>query len=331
MLDYSKVLRDYSWITESHDIILSPDSDWMLCWLLLTNFTNCRVVWYYDWKIMLIKDGIDYNNCVFVDMDVNRSNIKSIWHHCVMYNKKLIPETFEYWTNCLQPNLMRNFDWANNFQQKYPFGTIHLLVCVLHHAWIIDNIRPEWIWPLLFTDWVWNNLFWYTENCLERIDFLWINNQDNPLYYHFCGNSHSFYDIMKWLDTFLRTRDSFNAQWYFNWTEYVEWWRNKRTWDKLKISKPNWEINNLVKEWNLYKIHDVEVFRIKWFIKSMASYINWEYIEDKWEWDGFVLKEFTKWDFSNSKLNGKTYLDLMSKRPFSMAMTSWLNIEYTLE
>jgi len=173
MMDYEKIVEDFSWILEPQNIILSPDSDWMLCGLLLTKFTNSKIVWWYDWKIMLIKDWYEYQDCTFVDMDINRSNIKSVWHHCVIFNKRITGLNFNYRENCIQPNIIRNFDGKNDFQQKYPFGTVHLLICILHHAWLISSIDEQGIRPMLFTDWVWNNLFWYTENCLERIDYMW--------------------------------------------------------------------------------------------------------------------------------------------------------------
>jgi len=331
MMDYEKIVEDFSWILEPQNIILSPDSDWMLCGLLLTKFTNSKIVWWYDWKIMLIKDWYEYQDCTFVDMDINRSNIKSVWHHCVIFNKRITGLNFNYRENCIQPNIIRNFDGKNDFQQKYPFGTVHLLICILHHAWLISSIDEQGIRPMLFTDWVWNNLFWYTENCLERIDYMWINNPKNPLYYHFCGNQHSFYEIMQWLDSFLRMRDTYNAEWYYDWVSYIIWGRNKRTWDKLKFSKPNWEPINLVWNWTLYNIHEIEKVRIENFIKSMARYLWREYKEESWYWWDLHLKTFSKWDFKNINLTNSAYLDLMSNNPFSMAMTSSDNIEYTLD
>lgn len=331
MIDYQKIIRDYPWVLESQNIILSPDSDWMLCWLLLTKFTDSKVVGRYDWKIMLLQNWYDYNQCVFIDMDINRSHIKSVWHHCVMYNKRLTAINFQYRESCIQPNVFRNFDWRSNFQQKYPFWTIHLLVCILYKAWLIKWVKEEGIRPMLFTDWVRNNLFWYTENCLEWIDSMWISDKNNPLYYHFCGNEHSFYEIMHWLNSFLRIRDWWNAEWFYDWNAYVSWWRNKRTWDKLKFSKSNWDPINLIANWGLYHIHDIEKNRIVNFIKSISNYVWWEYSNDKRTWWNFNMKVFSKWDFSNKNLSNWTYLELMHQNPFSMAMTSWNNIEYTLE
>lgn len=333
-INYESIIERFPWIIETNrKCVLSSDSDGFLCGLLMTNFLNWEVVGFYDNKIVVFEKDYSLENIVFLDVDINRNNIQSIGHHVVLYNNRLkdVPN-FNY-SSCIQPNLFRNIDGKSNFQRKYPFATIHLLIGILHEANIIKNIPDASIWPLLFTDGVWNNLFGYTENCLEWIDFLRINEKEHILNNLFCENDFSFYQIMLGLNQFLRNRDSFNAKGYYTNKEFQTGGRNKRTGDKLRLTNSKGELINLVSSSETYDIHKMEVDRIRNFIQLLANYLDWKVIEKNWNWGQFKLKKFKKRDFNNIKksLNNRTYLEMMKLNPFSYAMTSSINIEFTLE
>src|SRR3990172_4616057 len=298
-IDYKKTVNSYSWLMESgHNIILSPDSDGFLCGLFLTNFLDSNICGFYDGKLLLLKKGIKTNGCIFVDVDINRNSVMSIGHHMVQYNKLLSAPNFQY-DNCIQPNLIRNFDGRSDFQRKYPFGTIHLLLAIYHEGGVINKLSENAVWPLLFTDGVWNNLFGYTENCLDWIYFLDIDDKNNILHNVFCDNNHSVYDVMRGINSFLRIRDSQNAKGFYSDGEYTEGGRNKRTGDKLRISNNRGEPINIQKQsQSLYKIHDLEKSRVISFIKHMATQIEWNFLPDKWTWENFSLYVFSKDDFS---------------------------------
>jgi hypothetical protein len=333
-INYKELIKKYPWIVEKNQqYIISPDSDGFLSGLLATNYTNGTVVGFYDGKIALIKKGIEAKDCIFLDMDINRREIKSVGHHMVTYNRKINHENYCY-QNCIQPNVMRNFDGKNNFQSKYPFGTIHFLLGIFQAAGLVKTLPKGAVWPLLFTDGVWNNLFGYTENCIEWINYLGIDDDKHILNFLFCSSHYSFYEIMLGLNDFLRVRDGFNAVGYYdsNNGEYIVGGRNKRTGDKLKISNSNGNPINLVSINGVFDIHSKEKIRIEGFINSMSQYIDWPYQVDKWHWNDFQLFKFSKGDFSNPPaLSNQTYISLMDKKPLSMAMTSGTNIEYTLE
>jgi hypothetical protein len=331
-MNYKKIISDYPWIVEKRQkYILSPDSDGFLCGLLVTNYLDGEIVGFYDGKIAIIKNGIDTKDCIFLDVDINRKKIKSVGHHMVTYNKQLTHANIDY-SNCIQPNVFRNFDGRNDFQKKYPFGTIHLLLGIFQEAKLIDKLPNNAIWPLLFTDGVWNNLFGYTENCIEWINYLGIDNNNQILNSLFCTSHYSFYEIMLGLNDFLRMRDNFNATGYFNDSgSYIDGGRNKRTGDKLKISNSSGTPINLVKNSSTFDIHIKEKIRIEEFIASMAKYLDWIYQTEKWQWNDFRLFKFSKGDFSKTSLNNQTYNSLMDKNPLSMAMTSGANIEFTIE
>ncbi len=330
-VDYEAITKKHPWIVQkSQKCVLSRDSDGFLCGLLVSQFLDWEIKGFYDGKVLIIKEDVQPENCIFLDVDINRTCVRSIGHHIIAFNRRLSPPNFNY-TNCIQPNLLRNFDGKNDFQRKYPFGTIHLLLGLLQKAQILGNLSENAIWPLLFTDGVWNNLFGYTENCLDWINYLGISGANHILNPIFCENNYSFYDIMRGLNEFLRMRDNLNAKGYYLNGEYQLGGRNKRTGDKLMISNTQGIPLNLEETGSSFKIHIEEKERIKGFITRMCRYLEWEYLPEKWSWENLKLFKFTTEDFSNRRLNNGTYIELMAKNPLSLAMTSGTNIEYTLE
>ncbi len=330
VISYEKIISEHTWIVEQRQhCILSPDSDGFICGLFMTVLLNWEVSGFYDGKILLIRNGLSPEQCIFLDMDVNRPDIRSMGHHMVLYNKRITHPNFTY-QNCIQPNLLRLFDGKKDFQRKYPFGTSHLLLGILQHARVIKSLPKEAIWPLLFTDGIWNNLFGYTENCLDWINFLQISTQSSHiLHYCFCSNPYNIYQIMTGINDFLRLRDSFNAKGSYENREYKKR-KTTRTGDKLRISDSKGRNINLLNTGNLYQIHEHEKRRIVDFIMKLAEYFELKYIKELWPWDTFSLIKMVKGDFSKSKLNNRTFLLLMERNPFSLAMTSGGNIEYTL-
>ena len=336
-IDYDAIIEQFPWVVQrGMNCILSPDSDGFLCALLVTQQLDWSVKGFYDDKILLLEDGTDMKDCVFLDVDVNRPDIRSIGHHIVLYNKTLLARLeadgyFDY-SNCIQPNNMRGFDGKNDFQRKYPFGTVHLLLGILGHP--SDNevtIPPEGIWPLLFVDGVWNNLFGYTENCLEWINWLGITAPEHVLNSFFCAADYSFYEIMQGLDSFLRVRDQYNATGTYRDGVFSPGGRTKRTGHQLRISDPRGDPINIALDQGqaTYCIHNNERDRVVGFIREMSERTGWPYQEDKWCWEGLRLTTYKKGDFSAERLNNGTYSKMVSLRPFSMAMTSGNNIEYT--
>jgi hypothetical protein len=334
MIYYNKIISQFPWIIASKQkCILSPDSDGFLCGLLMTKILNWEVVGYYDGKVMALKDGYNYTDCIFLDMDINRTNVKSVGHHMVKYNKRLIIPNFNY-KNCIQPNNIRDFDGKENFQSKYPFGTIHLLYGILQTGNFVDTIPDEGLIPLLFVDGVFNNLLGYPENCLNWIDYLGIHNEEHILHKLYFHENHNLYDIMTGLNDFFKIRDEYNAKGFYDGNNFIER-KSSRTGHQLKISNTSGEKINLQKtQQNIFKVYDKEKNRVIGFISKMGAYIDLGYNEEKWCWDNLRIKIFKKGILGGGSkygnLNNVTYTSLMQKNPFSLAMTSGNQIEYTL-
>lgn len=331
-IDYCSIIEQYPWIVErENNAILSPDSDGFLCGLAYSYLLNWRIVGYYDGKNLILENGLSANQCVFLDMDIFRNILRSVGHHMVLYNKNRIPENWDQYSNCIQLNNIRNFDAQHDFQRKYPFGTIHFLLGILQSQKIIDTLSNSSIWALLFTDGVWNNLFGYTENCLDWLNFLGVINSTHILNPVFCGN-HTIYDVMDGINCFLRMRDSYNATGQYVNGTFISGAR-RRTGDKLRISDTSGDPINLVQDGDTFHIHENEASRITNFIGQLAEHMGWNYVNENWCWAGFRIFQFTKSDFNRRKgnLNTSNFNTLLQENPLSWAITSSLNMEFTLE
>lgn len=336
-IDYAALINQHPWVTErGRKYILSPDSDGFLCGLLVTNFLDGEVVGFYDGKILISKDGIDFNNCVFLDIEINRRGIGSMGNHLVEYNRNLVINNKNF-NECIQPNILRGFDGKTAFQRKYPFGTIHLLLGLIQAGGVVDNLPDTAISPLLFADGVGNNLFGYPENCLDWINYLKINQDSHILHKFLCENEINFYQIMQYLKRFFEIRDRYNATGYFDGNNFVQGGNNKRTGHKIKITNGQGAQINLVRNGSNFDIHATEATRVQGFIREIATMMGWRYLDEKWNWTGLKLKVLQKGMLSgesttaSSRLNNQTYKALFDRNPFSLAMTASNRIEYTTE
>jgi hypothetical protein len=73
---------------KGQNCILSPDTDGLLCGLFMSTYLDWRIKGFYDGKVMLLDKNISAKDCVFLDMEVFRKEIKSVEHRMVQFNKK---------------------------------------------------------------------------------------------------------------------------------------------------------------------------------------------------------------------------------------------------
>ena len=329
-INYEKIVEEHPWIVKRGvNCIISPDSDGLLSALLMSNYLDWNVIGFYDGKILLIRDGCSCkdDNTVFLDIEIFRENVKSIGHHILNYNQKLLENDKVFgerftskFSNCIQPNLLRKYDAKHCFRLKYPFGTVHLLLGILGMGANIDiPIRKEAICPLFFVDGTFNVLYSYPENVLNWLNFLRFNENNNPLRFLF-QNDYSVFQLIKDMDSFFRKRDEFSI--------------TKERGDRLRISTNKGSFHNIVEdEKGLYYINPEARNRILLFVKLLADLTCWSYIESKWSFSGLKRFKFTKSNFENErkKLNNASFKNLIDMNPLSWAITSNTNLEYTLE
>jgi hypothetical protein len=256
-LNYSDLIEKHPWIIEKNlDCILSPDSDGLLCGLLMSHYLNWKIRGYYDGKILIVDKDINVRSCIFLDMEVFRKEIRSVGHHMVLYNKNKKPESWHNFDNCIQPNNLRDYDGAKNFPLKYPLGTVHLLIGILNSKFSID-ISESAICPLLYTDGVFKNLFGYPENCLDWLNYLGANNKEVALHQIFHNDYYSIHDLMNALKDFFEKIAGLGE--------------SKRGNDKIKISNSKGELVNLEKSGDYHFINnDVKIKATK-FIKILSE------------------------------------------------------------
>ncbi|MBU1036737.1 hypothetical protein KKF32_01715 [Patescibacteria group bacterium] len=318
-IDYEKIVKDYPWIIKKgQDCILSPDSDGLLCGLFMSTYLDWRIKGFYDGKIMLLDKNISAKDCIFLDMEVFKKDIKSVGHHMVQFNKRKKPSNWDNYKNCIQLNNLRDYDGYNDFRLKYPLATIHLLIGIVGSK-IKFKIPETAIRALFFTDGTFNVLFKYPENVLNWLNYLRANEESNPLKDVFENEKYSVFSLMKAMDEFFRKRDEISII--------------KERGDRLRISETDGSPVNIEGHNDFYKINSEAKERIEKFIEILSNLTNWKYNQSSWSWENLKLYKFTKSDFAGKKtrLNNKTFEELLSKKPLTWAMTNGQNIEYTLE
>lgn len=314
-IEYQKIIKQYPWIIKKgQNCILSPDSDGMLCGLFMSYYLDWEIKGFYDGKILLIENGIVAKDCIFVDVEIFKKEIRSIGHHMVLYNKKKKPKNWSNFQNAIQPNIFRDYDGYKNFPLKYPLATIHMLLAIVGSNLKV-TIPTLAICPLLYTDGVFKNLFNYPENCLDWLRYLVADQKGSALNKIFFNEHYSVHSLMRALNDFFGKIQGINPQ-------------KKRGNDKIKISDTKGMPVNLEEDNKTFSITAEERLKAESFIKILSNLTGWGYKQGAWVWEGFRLKKFTK---GNIRPNNKNFEALMKQKPISWAMTSGQSIEYTLD
>lgn len=313
-IDYEKIVKDYPWIIKKRqNCILSPDSDGLLCGLFMSTYLDWRIKGFYDGKVMLLDKDISTKDCVFLDMEVFRKDIKSVGHHMVQFNKKKRPSNWDNYKNCIQPNNLRDYDGYNDFRLKYPLATIHLLIGIVGSKMKL-TIPKSAICPLLYVDGVFKNLFGYPENCIDWLRYLRAGTNQNKLYDIFFNEHYSIYNLMAALKEFF--------------TQISEISENRNGNDKIKISNTKGELVNLKISGGTYELNEEEREKSEKFLEILSCLTRWNYKKENWQWNDLKIYQFSK---STIKPNNRNFEAMIAKKPISWAMTSGLAIEYTID
>ena len=314
---YGNVIRQYPWIVEaSRNCILSPDSDGLLCGLLMRHLFGWRISGFYDGKVMALQKDLNAADCIFLDMEIFRSFTKSMGQHMLMWDhrKDLRRPEWANFANCISPNNMRSFDGKRTFKRKYPLGTIHLLLGIVGSARAVE-IRNEAICPLLYTDGTFKNMFNFPENTLDWLEFLCADDRRSPLYKVFFNNSYTTSDLMRALKEFFAKVKEISG--------------GERGGDKIKVSNGDGEPVNFRPCGNgLFALDDAQVAVVNGFLSMLADLTGWTHDPTAWTFSELRLFRFDK---GTVKPNGRNFDALMARNPLSWAMTSGQTIEYTVE
>ncbi len=163
-------------VFKEKQIIISNDLDGLVCAAFLSSHYKCQVVGVYTLENLWIAENhfctIDellnfLKKCIFVDHDIFHPEILSIGHHILQWCKDLPAK--EIFKKIINPNLEKNITFKN-FNQKYPFATIHLLLSF--HKGEVKFTQKKFLTLLLHIDSSFINAMKYQENALEWISWL---------------------------------------------------------------------------------------------------------------------------------------------------------------
>lgn len=311
-INYQNLIAQYPWVIErEQNCILSPDSDGLLCGLLMSHYLGWQIKGFYDGKILAIEDGIHPKDCIFLDMEIFRPDIRSVGQHMVMYDKDDLAPNWGNFQKCIAANNLRNYDFKNDFKLKYPLGTVHVLLSILGQNQTMA-IPKSAVAPLLYTDGTFKNQFNYPENCLSWLDFLGAKNTNNPLQKIFLDKHYSTYELMNELKDLFAEINTIGG--------------GKRGGDKVKISDSRGNIVNIDSRTHLLK--SATKAQAGEFLRMLANKTGWDFIPANWSWGPYQTTRFRKGSVKPGKAR---YNTLLAQNPISLAIISRNSIEYTID
>jgi hypothetical protein len=133
------------------DIIIGNDLDALLSACLLKSRFGWDIVGIYDYQSLwfdsnLSKEDLFSNlksqQYLAVDLDIYRNYLPSIGHHILsLHNEDILPQH----ENTINPNLINGVT-HQNFKQKYPLGTVHLLMWMLNEYPKLSRLGELLLW-----------------------------------------------------------------------------------------------------------------------------------------------------------------------------------------
>lgn len=135
----------------SKNIIISPDMDGFISASLLYRYNGSVVVGTYDKNILCLADGINPEEALFVDCDMNSQSFTSIGNHMRLLNDNMSDNSFN-------PNVSFG---VTKYHEKFPFATCFLIA----HATELDVSNETG--KMAFADSTLKNMESYSPNMIE--------------------------------------------------------------------------------------------------------------------------------------------------------------------
>ena len=184
----------------SKNLIISPDMDGFMTAKLLERFNGSKIVGSYDKNILCLADGINPEECLFVDCDMNRQEYVSLGNHMRLLEDNMSVESFN-------PNV--HFG-VSTYSDKFPFATAFLI----SFATEVQTSDSDLI-RMAFADSTLRNMEKYSNNMRN-----WSDRMDHPAVRYIIDNS----DIAKRNDAEARFEyvdQSFTSKRYGK-TRYID-------------------------------------------------------------------------------------------------------------
>ncbi len=133
----------------SKNLIISPDADGLMTAELINRYNGSKIVGTYDKNILVLADGINPEECLFVDCDMNKENFVSIGNHMRLPNDNMSSKSFN-------PNIHFGI---TNYPDKFPYATAFLIAATIEiQTSPLDHIR------MAFADSTLRNMELYGDN-----------------------------------------------------------------------------------------------------------------------------------------------------------------------
>ena len=104
-------------LEHSKKLIISPDIDGFMTAKLINKYNGAVVVGAYDKNILTLAEGINPEECLFVDCDMNTADFASIGNHMRLLSDNISVESFN-------PNV--HFE-VTKYTEKFPYATCFLI------------------------------------------------------------------------------------------------------------------------------------------------------------------------------------------------------------
>ena len=156
-------------LEHSKNLIISPDMDGFMTAKLLERFNGSKIVGSYDKNILCLADGINPEECLFVDCDMNRQEYVSLGNHMRLLEDNMSVESFN-------PNV--HFG-VSTYSDKFPFATAFLV----SFATEVPTSEYDLI-RMAFADSTLKNMEKYSDNMRN-----WSTRMDHPAVKYIMDNS----------------------------------------------------------------------------------------------------------------------------------------------
>jgi len=175
------IFQKFPWLNGTNqEMVVGTDLDGLLSAVFMHEKYEWKILGFYDFETVWFSPGVSteqLRNAIWIDLDVYHPQIRSIGHHILKYRQD---DKIPGHSQSLNPNLLRGIYHAN-FQQKYPLGSIHLLI------WLFDCKLPQTQLHKL--------LFWHPDSS-------WINGQSHRYRNNVDDWLHNFVPNDLMVDTF---------------------------------------------------------------------------------------------------------------------------------
>lgn len=108
-------------LEHSTQLIISPDADGLMSAELLNRYNGSEIVGTYDKNLLVLADGINPEQCLFLDCDMNKDSFVSVGNHMRLPNDNMSAKSFN-------PNIHFGI---TNYTDKFPFATAFLLAAAI--------------------------------------------------------------------------------------------------------------------------------------------------------------------------------------------------------